>query len=169
MVREDLILKCTDLNCVDAGNTEHLWCKISTKYGTNAIVVGLIYIPSNNNQEDDSSLLIVAERRTIQKQLLVLGHFSYPGICWDIWDAQCGTKQKDFIKTINELYWLQNVNDVTRVWVNNKPSMLDLVFTRSSKEINYLNFNPCLGKSDHVVIVFSICVKELLQHKKMSP
>ena len=42
---------------------------------------------------------------------------------------QSGTKEEEFIKTINDLYWLQNVNDVTRVQVNNKPSMLDLVFT----------------------------------------
>ena len=45
--------------------------------------------------------------------------------------------------------------------------MLDLVFTRSSKEIDYLKFNPCLGKSDHVALVFSIYLEELLQHKKM--
>ena len=64
---------------------------------------------------------------------------------------------------------MQNVNDVTRVWVNNKPSMLDLVFTRSSKEIDNLNFNPCLGKLDHVVLVFSVWVEELLRHKKMPP
>ena len=95
-----------------------------------------------------------------------MGDFNYPYIRLDIGDAQSGTKQEEFMKTINDLYWLQNVNDVTRVWVNNKPSMLDLVFTRSSKEIDYLKFNPCLGKSDHVVLVFSICVDELLRRKK---
>ena len=47
--------------------------------------------------------------------------------------------------------------------------MLDLVFTRSSKEIDYLKFNPCLGKSDHVVLVFLICVEDRLRHKKMPP
>ena len=52
--------------------------------------------------------------------------------------AQAGTKQEEFIQTINELYCLQNVNDVTRVRVNNKPSMLDSVFTRSSTENDYL-------------------------------
>ena len=35
-----------------------------------------------------------------------------------------------FVIYINDLYWLQNVNDVTRVRVNNKPSLLDLVFIR---------------------------------------
>ena len=169
MVREDLNSKvCTDLNCVDTGNTELLWCEISTKDGINMIVIGLIYRPPNNNYEDDSklnSLLIAAEQQTIKKQLLVLGDFNYPDIRWDIGDAQSGTKQEEFIKTINDLYWLQNVNDVTRVRVNNKPSMLDLVFTRSSKEIDYLKFNPCLGKSDHVVLVFSICVRIISNEK----
>ena len=47
--------------------------------------------------------------------------------------------------------------------------MLYLAFTINSKEIDYLKFNPCLGKSDHVVLVFSICVKEILRHKKMPP
>ena len=84
-------------------------------------------------------------------------------------DAQSGTKQEEFIKTINDLYWLQNVNDVTRVQVNNKPSMLDLVFIRSSKEIDDLIFNHCLAKFIYVVLVFSICVEELLQHKKIPP
>ena len=58
---------------------------------------------------------------------------------------------EEIIKTINELYLLQNLNDVTRVQVSNIPSMLHLVFTRSSKEIDYLKFNPCLGKFNHVV------------------
>ena len=65
MVRKDLYSKvCTYLNCVDAGNTKHLWCEISTKDGINMIVVGLIYRPPNNNHEDDSklnSLLIVEQ------------------------------------------------------------------------------------------------------------
>ena len=95
-----------------------------------------------------------------------MGDFNYLDIRLDIGDVQSGTKQEEFIKTINDLYWLQNVNDVTRVRVNNNPSMLDLLFTRSFKEIDYLKFNPCLGKSDHVVLVFSICVEELLRHKK---
>ena len=55
MVREDLNSKvCTDLNCVDTGNSEHLWCEINTKDGINMIVIGLIYRPPNNNHEDDS-------------------------------------------------------------------------------------------------------------------
>jgi len=55
---------CTDLNCVDAGNTENLWCEISTKNGMNTIIIELIYGLPNNNHEDDSklnSLLIFAE------------------------------------------------------------------------------------------------------------
>ena len=126
MVHEDLNSKvCTDLNCVDAGNTKHLWCEISTKDGTNMLVIGLIYRPPKNSHKDDTklnSLLIVAEQRTIKKQLLVLGDFNFPDIRWYIGDAQSGTRQEEFIKTINELYWLQNVNDVTRVRVNNKPT-----------------------------------------------
>ena len=53
---------------------------------------------------------------------------NYPDISWDIGDAQSGTKQEEFIKTINELYWLYGVGDVTRVWVNNKPSMFFFCF-----------------------------------------
>ena len=85
--------------------------------------VVIIYRPLNNNHEEDSqlnSLLIVAEQRTIKKQLVVLGDISYLDIRWDIGDAQSGTKQEEFMKTINDLYWLQNVNNVTRVRVNNK-------------------------------------------------
>ena len=91
-----------------------------------------------------------------------MGDFNYPDIRWEVGDAQSRTKEKEFIKTIKDLYWLQNVNDVTTVRANNKPSMLDLVFTRSSKEIDYLKFNPCLGKSYYIVLVFAICVEELL-------
>ena len=60
MVQEDLnslvCTVCTDLDCVNAGNTEHLWCKISTKDGTNMIVIGLIYRSPSNNHEDYSKL-----------------------------------------------------------------------------------------------------------------
>ena len=71
------------------------------------------------------------------------------------------TKQGEFIKTINELYWLQYVNDVTRVRDNKKPCMLDLVLLEVPKKLIFLKFNPCLGKSDHVNLAFSICVEEL--------
>ena len=66
---------------------------------------------------------MVAEQQAIKKQPMVLGHFNYPDIRWDIRDAQSGTKQEEFIKTIKEIYWLQNVNDVTKIRVNNKPTM----------------------------------------------
>ena len=83
MVREYLNSKvCSVLNCADAGNTEHLWCEISTKDGTNMLVIGFIYRPPNTNHEDDSklnSLLIVAEQ-TIKKQRMVLEDFNYPDI-----------------------------------------------------------------------------------------
>ena len=39
--------------------------------------------------------------------------------------------------------------------------MFNLVYTRSSKEIDDLKFNHCFGKP--------ICVEELLLHKKMPP
>ena len=40
MVCEDLNSKvCLDLNCIDAGNTEHLWCEISTKDDMNMMVM----------------------------------------------------------------------------------------------------------------------------------
>ena len=97
MVHEDLNSKvCRDWNCVDAGNTENLWCEISMKDGMNMIVIWLICRSPNNNHEDDSklnSLLIVAEQWTIKKQVLVLGDFNYPDTWCAIRDAQSGTKQ----------------------------------------------------------------------------
>ena len=44
--------------------------------------------------------------------------------------------------------------------------MLDLVFTRSSKEIDDWKFNLCLKKSNHVALVFSICVEEFYDTRK---
>ena len=54
MVHKDLNFKAyTDLNCVDAENTEHLRCAISTKDGINTIVVKPICRSPNNNHKYD--------------------------------------------------------------------------------------------------------------------
>ena len=44
MIKKDLrVVECSKLNRVDAGQNEHIWCKIKSAIGENMVTVGVIY------------------------------------------------------------------------------------------------------------------------------
>jgi len=58
------------------------------------------------------------------------------------------------------------VKESTRIRVNNEPSLLDLVFTRSKQEVINLGYLPGLGKSDHVILQFEFLLSKAILNKE---
>ena len=57
MIKKDLqVVECSKLNRVDAGQIEHIWCKIKSAVGENMVTVGVIYRPPNISQDDNIKL-----------------------------------------------------------------------------------------------------------------
>ena len=160
-----------DLNDFQAGIIEHLWCDITTKSKQKMLTIGLIYRPPNASEMDNvllRQILIKAETITKKDQLIVMGDFNFPKINWATNEAS-GADSENFLELVNDLFWYQNVDNSTRIRINNEPSLLDLFFTRTKLEVFEKDYQSGLGKSDHVTIIFSVMVEKLMENKKAVP
>ena len=72
-----------------------------------------------------------------------------------------------FIDTTINLGLFQHVSQNTRVRGSQKPSLLDLVFSRNETTVTELDLETPLGASDHVVLVFKVCcqVRDLINEQ----
>jgi len=61
------------------------------------------------------------------------------------------------VEAVRDGYLCQNVNAPTRGRGSDKPSLLDLVFTRDKEMINSVNHAAPIGKSDHVLLEIDLC------------
>jgi hypothetical protein len=168
---EFILLERKDLNLKQTGKVEHMWYDIKTRIDTKMITIGVVYRPPNTEREDDKKLfelLFEAEDKTKGNQLLVLGDFNMPNIRWNKNDS-IGERADKELKNFNSLFWKQNVDQETRIRLNNEPSLLDLIFTRTKNEISSIEYHEPMGKSDHVVIIFEIMVESLMRIKEEIP
>ena len=68
------------------------------------------------------------------------------------WNWELLEITQDFLLT-------QHIQSSTRVRGTDKPSLLDLLFTRQENQIENIEYKPPMGKSDHVVIKWNFIVK----------
>ena len=59
-----------------------------------------------------------------------------------------------FFSFVQELFRLQHVDQFTRIREGQRPSLIDLVFSRELLEIDEIQYCSPIGKSDRVVMVF---------------
>lgn len=84
-------------------------------------------------------------------------------------DVEADGQQSDILSTFNDLFWVQHVARCTRYRGTNKPSLLDLVFTRTKAEVDEIDYQHGLGLSDHIVMLFSISIEKLIQSCEKAP
>lgn len=144
---------------------ESVWVKV--KVGSNkAILFGCVYrspsSTSDNNRDLENLLRCVSDINF--QDLIVVGDFNYPGIDWDT----CVTSDREdsnsdrFTECINDCFWFQHVDQPTRYRGDQRPSILDLVFTNQENVVKDLSYNAPFGNSDHCVLVFDyVCKAEI--------
>ena len=86
----------------------------------------------------------------------VVGDFNYREINWinnstTVSENHPATK---FLECIRDAYLYQHVKEPTRVRENNEPSTLDFVLTNEESMVENINFDPELGKCDHLTLSF---------------
>ena len=87
------------INSVDAGQIEHIWCKIKSAVGKSMVTIRVIYQLPNISQDYNiklNQLLECAEEITKNDQLIVAGDFNYQQIRWGLHDAN-GTTHEAFL------------------------------------------------------------------------
>ena len=89
-----------------------------------------------------------------------MGDFNFPEINYKDNTVDAGPDSegsKFFIKT-EDLFWIQSVTEPTRARGTNRPSVLDYIFTDEENLIDAINYDPPVGKSDHVCLSWNMTV-----------
>lgn len=76
-------LECTEANYGDCGSpVECLWVKIKRVISKRDLTVGICYQPLNRNGKADEGKIESCKQVSEQQNLVLMGNFDYPDICW---------------------------------------------------------------------------------------
>ena len=158
---------CEEINSKNIGSVEHYWVNLFHE-NKQTMTIGIIYRPPGTPAEDDlkmQQLLKDLDKSLNNNQILVMGDFNCPDIDWKLRDSK-DKRQAELLSCFNDLFWVQHVSGSTRYRGDNKPSLLDLIFTRTKDEIDDIEYQHGLGMSDHVVLSFSLEIKKLIKSRE---
>ena len=137
---------------------EQMWIKI-TLMGTDQLIAGCIYrSPSSDPDQSIEQLSHIFHAVTTAgySHVLVCGDFNMPQIGWA--NNFCALPPTHFahmfLNIVHDCLLFQHVTHPTRYRQGYTPSTLDLVLTNEEGMISDLEYQPGLGKSDHVVLRF---------------
>ena len=131
---------------------------VQVKCGGEDISIHLVYRSPNSTRENDESLAeLVKAMRGIN---ILFGDFNLPDIDWARGTA--GSRGQGFYEATCERFMEQHVTDSTHISGNT----LDLVLSDREGVIKTVKMEGRIGKSDHEIISFSICVdaKRINEH-----
>nr|VZI43127.1 unnamed protein product [Spirometra erinaceieuropaei] len=116
----------------------------------------LVYRPQRNDPDADAQLLEELRLFSTRPTTLIVGDFNAPHINRSSASADCSEAAFDqqLLRTSDNLLLTQHVMFPTRVREGQQMNCLDLVFNKSSDNIDVVNCLPPLGQSDHVVLMW---------------
>lgn len=144
---------------------ENLFIKIKVN-NSDSLLVGLIYrSPSENTEEKHTKLRELLTEAASKKYThhLIMGDFNYPNINWELSTTKGGnTEEQKFLDCLEDNFLVQLIEKPTRWRGTDNPTTLDLIITGDENNIENIELQSPLGKSDHCVITFNfICQTHL--------
>ena len=146
--------------------THPVWITVDLK-NNDHLLVGAIYIsPSGNRSQSmlDLSELLESVCQSRPSHLLIVGDFNVPKIdLTNVFSAEPeGHHSHTLINCIQDCFFTQHVTQPTRFRPGQPPSILDMILTNEEGMVNNLSYLPGLGRSDHIVLQFTLaCYTEL--------
>ena len=139
---------------------EQLWISLPLK-GHDTLLIGCIYrSPTDNTLSNTISLCNLFNSLCNYTHLLIYGDFNYPNIDWVSMSSSSPNSQL-FLRTIQDQYLYQYVQNPTRYRENSTPHILDIIFSKEKDFVEDLQYLPGLGLSDHLCLEFSFkCYSE---------
>lgn len=123
------------------------------------LVICCVYRPGDVSTEDTGVLLdSLSQLALTHRDLIITGDFNFPDITWMPSPTAHTMPSTAFLEFINGSHLHQLVDAPTRFRTGQQPSTLDLVLTSDTDLITLFDNLPPIGKSDHVVLKFSIQV-----------
>ena len=153
---------------MDTNFNEAVWCEVCIKHGEK-LLIGCLYRsdsgPSYNNEELNS--LITEASQKSCTNLLIMGDFNYKSISWTFSTSlKEDSDEFKFIENLRDNFLVQMVDNYTRYKQGQDPSILDSIITNNDTLVEDLQYDPSIGKSDHLMLTFKI--KSYLQDSSSS-
>ena len=146
-----------------------LFVNIVNKNSSTSINIGLVYRSPNSEIKDNKKLsnqLKFASNKL--KNLTIFGDFNHPFIDWEYNYCKKNEDHCDslFLFEITKLDLCQLIVENTHFKPNCKPTLIDLILTKSSDKISNIKHNPPIGKSHHQLITARININCDKNNKK---
>ena len=148
---------CADKVVMETDFQESVWCSIKLQ-NSDSLLIGCIYKSPNCSNENCLELFQlfgkVKDMRYSHK--LIMGDFNFRDINWTDMSTSSNEQQNStlFIESIRDSFMFQHVLEPTRYRANNEPSILDLIFSNEEGMVSDIQYNPSVGRSDHLVLSF---------------
>ena len=134
----------------------------------------VVYRSPHSSDDNNKAMLemIKDECRSSGRNFILIGDFNLGKINWDnlqaVGCARNSLEQK-FIEQIMDCFLIQHTSEATRIREGQKPSMLDLVFSKEETTVEGITYHEPLGSSDHVLMNLSIntSLKGVLTEEKL--
>ena len=138
---------------------ESVWCHINLK-NRDTILIGCIYRSPNASVENFQELktLFTKCRDANYSHKLLVGDFNLKEINWCEMTTNVSELHmaSQFLEYSRNTYFFKHVKEPTRYREGNESSVLDLIFTNEEDMVTDIKFLSGLGKSDHLVLDFSL-------------
>ena len=117
---------------------------------------------SPNSTSENNKLLnqLILNTSLIGGKLLILGDFNFPTINWDSLSTphlsnHCAS---EFLAATQDAFLFQYVQSPTHTRPNQKPTLIDLIFSQDDQTITNMTTSALLGKSHQKVLRFHYTV-----------
>uniref|UniRef100_A0A803T8Q3 Reverse transcriptase domain-containing protein n=1 Tax=Anolis carolinensis TaxID=28377 RepID=A0A803T8Q3_ANOCA len=137
-------------DCNPGNQLESIWIRIKGTGTQKDLVVGVYYRPPSQDEGLDEAFCQQLTKQAQRRDIVVMGDFNYPDICWKTNSAK-STKSNKFLTCLADNFMVQKVEEATR-----GSATLDLILTNVEDLINTVEVVGSLGASDHVLLQFAI-------------
>ncbi|XP_060139070.1 uncharacterized protein LOC132593239 [Zootoca vivipara] len=139
---------------------ESIWVKIKGEKNNSDLIVGVYYRPPSQTEDTDEAFLEQMTRHSKGGEIVVMGDFNYPDICWMSNSAK-SIRLNRFLTGLADNFIVQKVGEATR-----GSAILDLVLTNSDDLVSGVDVAGSLGGSDHALLEFIVQRKGATKHTK---
>ena len=128
--------------------------------GQRASVVVVYRSPDSDSREDDELLSLLLDIARKSPRILLIGDFNAPTVCWNTEYAPTKSFGYKLLEFIHEQALQQHIRDPTRFREGQSPSLLDLVISQFPNDVEHVETDMPIAKSDHLTITFKWKLRE---------
>ena len=139
------------------------------KHSSQNTLFACVYRGPGSSTEEDKRLLDALEScRARSQRVIIVGDFNIPEVDWTYQECPVDAPGEKFLLWLQDKALYQHVYSSTRFRENQRPSLLDLIFTSNEGDVSSVDILAPLGKSDHTVICFTLHLHKMKSKPKMS-